>query len=86
MPAAIGKDDDGTPGPARTLSGKRSRRAALMREQREQLGSNYCENRTTGKEGDADHRRGKHNPRKRKNGGTSVGYSWKEQYSMWTRC
>jgi hypothetical protein len=35
-------------------------------EQREQLGSNQRENRATGKEGEADHRRHKHSPQKRK--------------------
>jgi hypothetical protein len=72
----LGKEDDGgTPGPARTLSGNRSRPAALRKEQREQLDSNHRENRAKGKECEADHRRHKHSPQKRRNGGMSVGYS-----------
>jgi hypothetical protein len=43
--------DGGICGPARTLSGKHSGRAALRREQREQLESNPRENRTSRKEG-----------------------------------
>jgi hypothetical protein len=72
---ALRKDDGGTLGPARNLSGDRSGQAALRREQREQLGSNHCGNRVTGKEGEADDRCQKHSPRKRINGGTPVGYS-----------
>jgi hypothetical protein len=53
----------GTLGPARTLAGSCSRRAALRREQRERLESNHCENRVTGKEGETDQKHHKHNPR-----------------------
>jgi hypothetical protein len=42
-----------------------SYQGTLRREQREQLESNHHENRTTGKEGMADHIRHKHSPRKR---------------------
>jgi hypothetical protein len=38
------KDDGGTAGPPSTLSGNRSGRVDLRREQREQLESNHCEN------------------------------------------
>jgi hypothetical protein len=62
------KDDGGTPGPVRTLSGNRSGRAAL----REQLERNHRENRATGKKGEADHRRHKHSPRKGRNYGMAV--------------
>jgi hypothetical protein len=62
---ALGKDDGGTPGPARNLPGKHSGRAPLGREQREQLERNHLENRFTGKKGETDHRRHKHSPRKR---------------------
>jgi hypothetical protein len=41
-----------------------------MREQWEDLGSNHCENRATGKEGEA-----KHSPWKRRNGSAPVGCS-----------
>jgi hypothetical protein len=64
-PRKKNKDDDGTHGPAGTLSGNRSGRTALRREQCEQLESNLPENRATGKEGKADHRYHKHSPRKR---------------------
>jgi hypothetical protein len=37
------KDDDDAPGPPGTLSGNPSGRAALRKEQREQLGSNHRE-------------------------------------------
>jgi hypothetical protein len=48
----VGKQDDGgPPGPACTLSANHSGRAALKKEQREQLVSNHRENRATGKEG-----------------------------------
>jgi hypothetical protein len=40
-----------------------------------QFGSNLRENRATGKKGKADQRHHKHCPRKRRKGGTSVGYS-----------
>jgi hypothetical protein len=56
--------DDGTSGQARILSGNLLGRAAL-RELREQLGSNHCENRATGKEGEVDYRRHKLSPRKK---------------------
>jgi hypothetical protein len=62
----------GKPGPARTLSGNCWGRAALRREKQEQLETNHRENRATGKEGETDHRRHKHNPRRRRNGGTPV--------------
>jgi hypothetical protein len=39
----------GTSGTAHTLSGNRSRRAALRREQREHLGCNHHKNRARGK-------------------------------------
>jgi hypothetical protein len=39
-------------------------RAVLKREQREWLENNHRENRTRGKEGETDHRRHKHSPRK----------------------
>jgi hypothetical protein len=42
---------------------------------RERLESNRHENRDTRKVGQADHRRQKHSPRKRRNGGKPVGYS-----------
>lgn len=85
---ALGKDDDcGTSGPAHTLLGSRSVPAALTRKKRKQLETNHRENRATGKEGEGDHRRHKHIPRKRRNGGTPVGYSEgialrKQQYGM----
>jgi hypothetical protein len=50
-------------------------KAALRREQTEQLDSNHRENRATKKEGEADHRRHKHSPRRRTNGGKPVDYS-----------
>jgi hypothetical protein len=76
QPSERNKDDDGgKPGPACTLSGSRSGRVTLRREQREQLESNRSENRATGKEGEADHKRHKHSPRKRRNGGMPVGHS-----------
>jgi hypothetical protein len=53
------EDGGGTPGPSRALSGNRSGRAALRREQREQLESDRHENQTTGKEREAGHRRHK---------------------------
>jgi hypothetical protein len=68
QPSEKNKDDGGTPGPIRNLSGNRSGRATLTREEREQLGSNHRENRATG-------RRHKHSPRKGRNGGKPVGYS-----------
>jgi hypothetical protein len=45
LPAPIekNKDDGGTLGPTGTLSGNCSGRAALRREQQEQLQSNHCE-------------------------------------------
>jgi hypothetical protein len=43
------KDDGGTPGLPGTLSGNSWGRAALRREQREQLWSNHRENRATGR-------------------------------------
>jgi hypothetical protein len=67
----IKKEDGGTPGLARTLSGNCSGSVALRREQ---LGSNHCENQAMVKEGEADLRCHKHSPRKRRNGGTPVGY------------
>jgi hypothetical protein len=70
QPSEKNRDDGGTPGPARTLSGNRSG----GREQREKLESNHRENRATGKEGESDHRRHKHSSWKR-NGSTPVGYS-----------
>jgi hypothetical protein len=68
------EDDGGAPVPARTLSQNCSGRAALRREQREQL-SNHHDSRATEKEGEADHRHHKPSPRKRRNGGTPIGYS-----------
>jgi hypothetical protein len=57
---------------------------------REQLESNHRENWAKGKD-ETDHRRHKHSPQKRRNGGTSVGYSRRralrrKQRSMETRC
>jgi hypothetical protein len=69
QPSEKNKDNVGTPGLARNLSGNRSEQATLRREQREQLESNQRQNRATGKEDEADHRCHKHNPRKRRNGG-----------------
>jgi hypothetical protein len=74
QPSEKNEDDGGTPGPPRTLSRNGSGRAALRKEQREQLGSNYSENRATGKKGEVDHRRHKHSPRKKINVGTPIGY------------
>ncbi|PNF39343.1 hypothetical protein B7P43_G01510 [Cryptotermes secundus] len=70
-PSKKNKDDDGTHEPAGTLSGNHPGRMLLRREQ---LESNYCENRPTGKAVEANHRRYKHSLRKR-NGDTPVGYS-----------
>jgi hypothetical protein len=67
------KDYGGKPGPARTLTGNRSGRAALRREQREQLGSNRRANRATEKVGEVDHRCHKHSMRKRRHGDTPEG-------------
>jgi hypothetical protein len=39
------------------------------------LDSNHRENRATGKEGETDHRRHKHSPRKGRNCGAPSGYS-----------
>jgi hypothetical protein len=61
------EDDCDIPGPAPTLTGNRSGRAALRKEQ---LESNHCDNQDKGKEGEADHRHYKDSPRKRINGGT----------------
>jgi hypothetical protein len=69
------KDGGGTHGTPGTLSENCSGRAALRREQREQLESNHSENRATGMEGEADHKRHKHSPQKRRTGSTPVGYS-----------
>jgi hypothetical protein len=84
---ALRKDDDGSPGPALTLSGNRSGWAALGREQWEQLESYHHEKWAKGKLDEANHRCHKHSPRKRRNGCTPVGYSgWialrKEHYGM----
>jgi hypothetical protein len=57
------KVDCSTAEPTFTLSGNRSGRAALRREV------------SHGEEGETDHRRHKHRPRKRTNGGTSVCHS-----------
>jgi hypothetical protein len=51
------KDDGDPPGPVRTLSGSRSGRATLRREQREKLEITHLGNRATGKEGETDGRR-----------------------------
>jgi hypothetical protein len=75
QPLGNNKDDCGTSGPARTLSGNRPGRAALRREQREDWESHRRENRATGKEGETDHRRHLHSPRKSRNDGMPVGYS-----------
>jgi hypothetical protein len=56
----------GKPGLARTSLGNRSGGATLWREQREQLESNHCENRVTGKDGEADYKHHKHIPSKRR--------------------
>jgi hypothetical protein len=53
------KDDSGTTGSVGSLSGNHLGRAALRREQREQLESEYRENQDSGKEGETDHRRHK---------------------------
>jgi hypothetical protein len=50
----IGKEDGGTPGQARTLSGNHLGQATLRLVQREQFESNHRENWATGKEGGAD--------------------------------
>jgi hypothetical protein len=50
LPQSLEKKDDGvTTGQARTLSGNRSGRPALRREQREQLESSYRGNRAKGR-------------------------------------
>jgi hypothetical protein len=49
-----------------------SGRAALRRKKWD---SSHPDNRTAGKEGETDHRRHKHSPRKIRNSGTPVGYS-----------
>jgi hypothetical protein len=64
------KDDNGTPGPARTFSGNRSGRTALISKQRQKLGNYHSQNRAAGKEGET-----KHRPRKRRNGGKTTGHS-----------
>jgi hypothetical protein len=74
QPLEKNKDDGGTPGPARIVSGNRLGCAALWREQQEHLESNHRQNRATGNEGEVAQSRHKHSPRKR-NGGTPVGYS-----------
>jgi hypothetical protein len=51
QPSEKNKDDGDIPGPACALSGNCSGRAALRREQREQLESNHCKKQATGKEG-----------------------------------
>jgi hypothetical protein len=53
----MNKDDGGTPGKPGSLSESRSCRAALIKQQREQLESNHCEDRATRKEGEAHPRR-----------------------------
>jgi hypothetical protein len=52
------EDDGDKSGPARTLSGSRSGRAALRREQRERLESKHSDNPSHGEEGET-----KHSPR-----------------------
>jgi hypothetical protein len=56
------------------ISESRSERAALRREQREQLESKHCAKSIHGEEGETKHRCRKHRTRKR-NGGTSVSHS-----------
>jgi hypothetical protein len=68
------QDDGGTRGPALTLSGNYSGRAALKKEQQKQLESSHRENRAAGKECKPNHRCHKHSPRRSRNGGTSVSY------------
>jgi hypothetical protein len=62
------KDEVDKPGPARTLSGSRSGRAALRREQREP---------SHGEKGEIDHRRHKHRCQKIRNGVTKEGAVWR---------
>jgi hypothetical protein len=61
---SLEKDGGSTPAPACTLSGNRSGRAAVRREQQEQLASKNRENWATGKEGNTNHKRCKHSPQK----------------------
>jgi hypothetical protein len=76
QPSEKNKDDDPL-GRARALLGNHAGRAALRREQREQVESNDRDRKTraTVKEGETDHRRYKHSPRKISNVGTFTGYS-----------
>jgi hypothetical protein len=74
QPLEKNKDDGGTLGPARNVSGNRSGCAALRREQVEQLESSHRENRGMGWEGEPDHSCHKHSLWKR-NGGMPVGHS-----------
>jgi hypothetical protein len=55
------EDDGDIPGPDTTLTGTRSGQAAFRKEQ---LESNHRDNQDKGKEGEANHRRYKDNPRK----------------------
>jgi hypothetical protein len=66
------EDGGGAPGLACTLSENCSGWAALRREQ---LESNHCDSRATGKEGKANHRHPKPSPWKRRNPSMPVGYS-----------
>jgi hypothetical protein len=64
-----------TPGPTGTICRNSLGQAALRREQQDQFENNHHENRATGEKGETDHRRHKHGPWTRRNGGTPVGYS-----------
>jgi hypothetical protein len=68
------KDVGATYGPVGILSKKPLLTSSLTERAAEAVGSNHRKNRATGKEGETDHRRHKHSPRKR-NGGTPVDYS-----------
>jgi hypothetical protein len=59
------KDNGDAIEPTGTLSGSRSGRAALRREQQEQLESNHRENRVAEKKGEMTHRSHKHSPQKK---------------------
>jgi hypothetical protein len=66
QPSEKNKESGGTSGPASTLTRSRSGRAALRREQWEDLESNHCETQATGKDGEADYRSRKQSPREKK--------------------
>jgi hypothetical protein len=69
------KVDGSTSGQTGTICRNRLGRAALMREQEDQLESNRCENGATEEKSETNHRHRKHSPWKRRNGGMPAVYS-----------